>query len=276
MTTGETQSAIPEFVFVCGAVGSGNTFMFSSLTADPHTYGLNEDGLGRTLENLLRPENGPTCPHAVDRYVEFMHGLRHDRRTLVLKTPANIRVATDLRRFLPSSLFIVMIREPHAAVVSGISRHGDRYSIEDIARIWRSDYEHLPEVGGNGLVITFDELASDPVAALSRVAEIMPLAPEVFTYATRVNRPDRSATDRWKSKVDETARREVERWVAELGLTEIYRAAQSRVGVGAKLQLATGPHAADGGRWLTPLSLAKKQFFRAWYWLKRSGPLRDL
>lgn len=60
MTTDARRSPIPEFVFVCGAVGSGNTFMFGSLTKDEHVYGINEDGLGTTMRNFLRPENAST------------------------------------------------------------------------------------------------------------------------------------------------------------------------------------------------------------------------
>lgn len=259
---------IPEFVFVCGAVGSGNTFMFGSLTKDPNVFGINEDGLGTTLQNFLRPENASTCPHAITEYTAFMHRLRKDRRTLILKTPANIRFATSIHEHLPGSRFIVMIREPHAAIVSGISRHGERYSIEDIARIWLSDYEHLAEAGHDAVVITFDELVSDPRAALSRVAEFLPLDTEVFTYATRVNRPDRSTSEWWRSKIDESVQREVERWVDELGLADIYRAAQTGEGAGAR-----APSVETGGlarsRVLAPFVVARKQFFRAWYRLTR-------
>ncbi len=269
MTTDARRSPIPEFVFVCGAVGSGNTFMFGSLTKDEHVYGINEDGLGTTMRNFLRPENASTCPHAIDEFVAFVHRLRHDRRTLILKTPSNIRFATNIREYLPNSRFIVMIREPHAAVVSGISRHGERYSIEDIARIWLSDYEHLAEAGDDSVVITFDELVSDPTAALSRVAEFLPLGPEVFTYATRVNRPDRSTSEWWKSKIDEPVQHEVERWVAKLGLAEIYRAAQGNAAAHGPGARVTQRDALAGYRFLAPLVAARKQVFRAWYRLTR-------
>lgn len=267
--TNVRHSSIPEFVFVCGAVGSGNTFMFGSLTKDKHVYGINEDGLGHTMQNFLRPENASTCPHALDELVALMHRLRHDRRTLILKTPSNIRFATDIRKYFPSSRFIVMIREPHAAVVSGISRHGERYSIEDIARIWLSDYEHLDKTGDDSVVITFDELVSDPSGALSRVGEFLPLGDEVFTYANRVNRPDRSTAEWWKSKVDESMQREVERWVAELGLAEIYQAAQGNAG---ENKLQDGPRfrgAPARNRFLARLVVAKKELFRVWYRLTR-------
>ena len=270
MTTERERSTIPDFVFVCGAVGSGNSFLFSSLTMDKNVYGLNEDGLGRTLENLLRPENVSTlCPHGVDRYVEFMHRLRSDRRTLILKTPANIRWATSIRKYLPNSRFVVMIREPHAAVVSGISRHGELYDIEAIARIWLSDYGHLPETGDDRVVITFEELVADPAAVLNRIADFMPLGPEVFAYATSVNRPERSASDRWRTKVDESVAREIERWVAELGLTEIYESAQDGVGLSRSVARATRRAVVGRSGIFAPLVLAKKQLFRIWYRLRR-------
>jgi len=71
--------SIPEFVYVFGAVGSGNTFMFRCLTQDENTYGVNEDAFGSTLERLVGSEKDyAKCPHSISEFIRFMQALRKD------------------------------------------------------------------------------------------------------------------------------------------------------------------------------------------------------
>jgi hypothetical protein len=254
-------SSSPDFVFVCGAVGSGNTFMFKCLTKDSSTYGINEDGFGLTLRRLITSERDmEVCPHSISMFREFLYALRADRGTLILKTPANVRHHEILRKHLGNCKFILMIREPHAAIVSGLSRHGK--DVESVARYWLRDNQYLVELGDDAFVITFDDLVRNPVNILEHVAEhIIPLSPGVFKYATRVHHAKRATSSWWQNKVDEQVRKDVEYWVKELQLEEFYRSAQT---------LGQGTHPSLGMdtqnlTLLTPLDSARRFFFKAWY-----------
>ena len=271
MTNDASRNSIPEFVFICGAVGSGNSFMFGSLTFDENVYGINEDALGVILGNFLRPENARTCPHAIDEFVGFMSRLRRDRRTLLLKTPSNVRHLEQIREYLPRSRFILMIRDPHGAIVSGISRHGAKYTVEDIARIWLSDCQQIEHSPSDSVVITFRQLVSDPRATLTRVSEtVMPVSDEAFAYACRVNRPERAGTDWWKSRVTDEQRIEVEHWVEQLGLLDVYDATRNDRGPGGE---GTGDEdvtkPSERSAIFQPLVNARRQFYRVWYRLTR-------
>ncbi|HEX4936530.1 MAG TPA: sulfotransferase, partial [Gemmatimonadaceae bacterium] len=139
----------PPFVFVVGAAGSGTTFMFRCLTQDPDTYGINEDALGPLLAQLQRSEEEfGRCPHSTAAFRDFLHALRADRPTLVLKTPSNLRCVDALRRVLPGARFVCLVREPHSAVASGLERH--RQPVADVAALWQRDMERAHEASGAG------------------------------------------------------------------------------------------------------------------------------
>ena len=220
-------SDLPEFVFVCGAVGSGNTLMFQCLIHDKNVYGINEDALGSTLERLLSSQKDMNaCPHSVAAFTRFLHDLRGDRRTLILKTPSNIRRHEILIKHLPKSHFILMVREPHAAIVSGITRHGNDKRIADIGEIWRRDTEIVLKLStsGRSSCATYEKLASNPSQVLDQIADqVMPLSPDVYQYAERMAAPERAQANRWKSKVHGSIQQEIEETVKSLSLTELYR-----------------------------------------------------
>lgn len=223
LATGKEPSFPPDFVWICGAVGSGNTFLFRCLTQDPEVYGINEDALGNTLERFIRSEiDMETCPHSVEAYVDFMHRLRKDRNTLILKTPSNIRFHRAISTHLPDSKFITTIREPHAAIVSGLSRH--RTGVERVAGIWLKDTLLIREIAFETLLVNYDDLITTPEAILERVnTELLPISSAVFRYAKKHARPGLAAPERWRSKVDEKTRREVEFWVKKHSLTLLFQ-----------------------------------------------------
>lgn len=268
MITHETDHPIPEFLFVCGAVGSGNTFMFSCLTQDENVYGINEDALGATLERFRRSEKEfGTCPHGVDAFVSFLHSLRRDRRTLILKTPSNIRRMRMILDCLPGARFILMIREPHAAIASGLRRHEAGTTVEQIARTWLADCQSHTQVGEQCIVATFDQLVRDPVLMIRRVSDyVLPLSPAVFTYASRMHRPERADGQWWRGKVDARVQDEIVHWVDELALMDHYRAVEEAAGLSAGDLCPNGPQA-KGVAW--HIRNARKVFFKAWYQLWR-------
>jgi len=270
MNSQEIDVPIPEFVFVCGAVDSGNTFMFNCITQDENVFGVNEDALGSTLDRLLLSEQEMgKCPHSVDAFVDFMYALRHDRRTLVLKTPSNIRYTKSIRKYLPKSRFILMIREPHAAIVSGLERHGVDCTVERAARIWLSDRRFYTQLDSDSIAVAFEDLVTDPTSTLRHVSDrILPLSPSVLTYAARMYRPERAKPAWWQAKVDERVRKEMEHWVEKLDLSELYRSAggTAKSSEGQPENSSTGFTARS---LVAPLVTAKKEFFRAWYRLIR-------
>jgi len=266
MSNDDINRSFPEFVFVCGAVGSGNSFMFGCLTRDERVYGINEDDFGETLRALINSQKEVgTCPHADSAFVDFMHALRHDRQTLILKTPCNIRHTQILNKYLPKSQFLFMIREPHTAIVSGIKRHGPNYSIGQIGRIWLEDCLFHTTLPDGSLRVTFDDLVTDPNSTLRYISNnLLPLSPAVFKYATRISRPERSRGEWWRSMVDEGVQKEIGRCVEELKLSELYRSVQGAIKnpYRPRVNRYSG---FDAHRLRSPLITAKKQFFRAWY-----------
>jgi hypothetical protein len=253
-------SARPPFLFVVGAPGSGNTLMFLSLVRDPHVYGVNEDAFGSTLGRLLRNDRAMgTCPHGVSRFVDFMNALRHDRATLVLKTPSNVRELPALREHLPGSRFICMIREPHAAVASGLPRH--RQSAASVAHLWKVDMERvLDSVRDDVLIVPFEALVAGPGRVFEVIAErVGPLSPEVGRYASRMADPERAADAWWQRRIDPDTQREIRRSVLDLDLPQTHR----RVLALAPAEFRDGVDRAPVRR---PLDRLRRLLFRARYW----------
>lgn len=253
----------PSFVFVCGAVGSGNTFMFRCLSQDQNVYGVNEVDLGRLLDRLIRSEKlGSKCPHSLDAYVKFMLALKGNRRTLLEKNPANIRYKATLKKYLPNSRFIAMLREPHAAIVSGLDGRSIVSTPESVARLWLSDFELVVQPDTDAIVVFYDHFVTNPAPILAAIAErIMPVSSDVYTFANRMIHPDRSAQDRWHQKVDAGTGNEIKDWVSRLGLDKLYRDALLRSDAATNGSF-------DGESWQesqNTVTKAKRLFFKAWY-----------
>lgn len=213
-----------QYVFICGAVGSGNTFLFDCMTRDENIYGVNEDALGATLERLVQSEKDfARCPHSVDTFLAFLDALRRDRRTLVLKTPSNLRRRKLIGQYLADSHFIVMVREPHAAIVSGLRRHEAGTEVEKIARTWLNDYRESVQPDNRTTIVLFENLIRQPSETLRRIDEqVMTLTPIVFQYAQQLASPQRATPAWWRSSVDGSTQVEIERWVRELRLDKYY------------------------------------------------------
>lgn len=222
-TAGKETFSPPDFVWICGAVGSGNTFLFRCLTQAPDVYGINEDALGNTLDRFIQSGiDMGTCPHGVEAYVDFMYGLRKEKKTLILKTPSNIHFHRIIRKHLPGSKFITTIREPHAAIVSGLSRH--RANVERVAGIWLKDSLLIREIGEGTLLVNYDELITSPETILEKMnTEFLQVSSAVFRYAKKHARPGLADPDRWRTRADEKTRREIELWVKNLSLTQLFQ-----------------------------------------------------
>ena len=266
----QRDNGIPEFLFICGAVGSGNTFMFNCLTQDENVYGVNEDALGSTLHRLIESERDMgTCPHSIEAFLGFLQALRRDRRTLILKTPSNLRYIEILKKYLPRPRFVTMIREPHAAITSGIARHANGTPIEKNAHIWLGDCRRYAELGGDCLVVTFEDLARNPEAVMRRISDqVLPLSESVFTYARRMHDPQRADPQRWKTKVDKDVQRQIEHWVDTLQLEDLYRSISATAAT-RRPDVSNGRAPAPSRPFRSLMARGTRQFFRGWYRIRR-------
>jgi hypothetical protein len=213
------------FLFICGAVGSGNTFMFDCLRQDPNLYSIQEAALGLTLSKL-RFSNDVLfghCPHSETAFVDFMQALRGDRKTLILKTPSNIRHAKIIKETLPQTKFLISIREPHAALASGISR--GREDLGMLAEIWRSDYEYLSDLDQTDfMVVDFGQFVTCPLKTFDAINdEIIPISAESKTYALEHALPERADENWWRRDIGKDLQSQIASQVREYGLTKIYR-----------------------------------------------------
>ncbi|EMI15306.1 tyrosylprotein sulfotransferase 2 [Rhodopirellula maiorica SM1] len=237
--------------------------MFNCLTQDNDSYGVNEDALGTTLHRLVESEREMgKCPHSVEAFGQFLSLLRGDRQTLVLKTPSNLRHAALISRLFPSTIFIKMVREPHAAITSGIARHDSNASIEENARRWLRDCDEIGNSSENSLVVAFEDLVQDPERVMKRISEsVKPLSDAVFTYAKRMHHPERADSGRWKSKLDSAKQQQVEHWVAELKLKDAYESVLSN-SIDGKMEL---PRRTVSAASTSPVAGLKRHFYRFWY-----------
>ncbi|AHG88401.1 hypothetical protein J421_0864 [Gemmatirosa kalamazoonensis] len=249
----------PPFLFVCGAPGTGNTFLFLSLVEDERVYGIDEDAFGSTLERLVRSEREfGRCPHGVAAFAAFLHALRADRDTLVLKTPNNLHALGLLRRHLPNEVAAVcMVREPRAAIVSGIERH--RRPPREVAELWARDMRLLlaPE-NADVVVARYEQLVTDPDALLDTIARRMPIAPAVRAYARRMRDPARADAARWRRRVEPDVAREIDASVIALGLDALHADVVRRADADGAWEAPPAPRT----RLLAP---ARRLLYRAWY-----------
>lgn len=190
-----------DFIFICGAVGSGNTFLFETLANNRSTYAVNEDGLGTLLNRLNASEQEfGFCSHSVDAFVHFAYRLKADRDVLILKTPSNLAHMNELTHALPNSQFILTIREPHASLVSGTRRHGR--GLEFAAHEWEKDAKRAIDKLDAAIVVSYEQLMADPKASLQPINDhAMPLEKSVFAYASQTSDPYRASPEHWKKNL---------------------------------------------------------------------------
>lgn len=212
-----------DFVFICGAVGSGNTFLFETLANNRSTYAVNEDGLGALLNRLNASEREfGFCPHSVEAFVNFAYALKSDRDVLILKTPSNLAHMEQLAKALPRSRFIITIREPHASVVSGTRRHGR--GLEFAAQEWEKDAKRAIERIDAAIVVSYENLMADPRATLQPINDhVVPLDKSVFAYASKTSDPYRASPEHWKKNLAAREVSQVQEIVATYQLDTYYQ-----------------------------------------------------
>lgn len=218
------ESRSTRFIFICGPVGSGNSFLFRCLTEGTDNYGIDEGDLGGILRRLTEPKrNNVRCPHAREAFMEFMHSLAGDRPTLIEKSPSNIRHQSLLRETLGDVHFLFTVREPRAALVSALAGRSLVKDVEHVARLWRSDCELIAAAGSEDTIVIYDEFVRSPAPTLDRIAaNVLPLGDNIYRFADRMTRPDRSDPSRWRTRVDRVTAEGIEHWVRELGLDTIF------------------------------------------------------
>ena len=244
--------------------------MFSCLTQDPRVFGVNEDAFGSTLHRLVTSEQEMgKCPHSLDAFKRFMVALRGNRETLILKTPSNIRHIKLIQRHFPSSRFILMVREPHAAIASGVARHQQGTPIDDNARLWQESYQLHTELEHISLIVNYEHLVNQPLEAIQAASQaIRPFSDEVTAYARRMHDPHRAGKDRWRTKVNAEQADEIERCIESRKLDQIYQSLLDHER--SSLRLSGDSIAKE----LTEvreglIGNLRRQFFRAWYQVKK-------
>lgn len=217
---GDQNSA--NFIFVCGAVGSGNTFLFECLANNQNLYGINEDGLGGLLTRLQQSErNYGFCPHSLEAFANFAYALKGERETLLLKTPSNLSHMDKLVDTLPNSSFIVTMRDPHASILSGTRRH--QRGIDFAAKEWEKDAKQALDSLGRVTIVSYEHLMQEPQTCLQAVNDhIMPLDNAVFSYASKAADPYRATGEWWRRNLSNAEIEDIESVVADRELVNLY------------------------------------------------------
>lgn len=215
-------------VFICGAVGSGNSFLYEIITEDQSVYGVNEDAMGGTLNRLVISEKETgKCPHSIKAFKNFLRELQGDREHLLLKTPANLLHVDLILEHFPETKFLCTLREPYAAIVSGLARH--RQSVEVVAKAWQDDAKRIANMPKNAVIIPFELLTSSPATVIEQVSQsTIPLGEKSVKYAAVKLKVDRQDPKRWEKKVDEETKNKIYQVVEELGLLSLHQELKER------------------------------------------------
>jgi len=172
-----------------------------------------------------------------------------------------------LKSHMPNSRFILMFREPHSAIVSGLKRHKFSY-VEKVARLWLCDTELYTKLDNDSMIVSFENLVRNPTAVLQRVFDrVLPLSKAAFDYGQRMHHPERAEAEWWQAKVDDQVRQDIEHWVEELGLMETYRLVSEAEDQQEALPVSAS--SVPSNSLAKALVKAKKEFFRVWYRLRR-------
>jgi hypothetical protein len=211
----------PNFLAICGAAGTGNTFLLECLTADPNTYGIDEDGFGSLLHRLITSESKlARCPHSISAFQGFLNACRGDAKTLIFKTPANLKYLDILSRHLDHMVAVTTLREPFAAISSGMRRH-HRLTLPQVMESYKNDLQRIE--GQHAYVVCFEDLVMTPTATLQRFANaVMPLHDSVFCFAERNTRRSNLVDNRWQQGLDAETCEHIQSYVSQHGLVELY------------------------------------------------------
>jgi hypothetical protein len=163
---------------------------------------------------------------AFETYVRSLHraivGHQLDgRRRIVEKSVENAEHAPTLRRMFPDCRFLHIVRNPYASLVA-IRRSKSREGFPNLvraARALQNSYYNLyrnERALDNYLVITYEELTSDPRATMTRCAEFLDiefddvlLTPTLLgepwagnsSRGTRFTAVDASPSQSWRSQI---------------------------------------------------------------------------
>ena len=217
----------PPYLAICGAAGSGNTFLLECLCNHPNTYGIDEDGFGALLKRLLESEKKlARCPHAVSAFKNFVDECRGARDTLIFKTPSNIKHLSSLKNHLPGLRVIVTLREPYSAISSGLRRH-TKLTVKQVIDAWIIDLERVESCKEE--IVCFEDFIRDPTTTLHRLNDtIMPISDQVMRFAMQNRRQSKLDSTGSLQGLEPSVKQTIESAIKQERLIERYVACRSR------------------------------------------------
>jgi Sulfotransferase family len=138
---------------------------------------------------------------------------KHQKRLWIEKTPNHVLSIPEIRRLVPSSRFIHLIRDGRAVVASlyevtrtHASPWGGSYSIERCIAEWNhaiAASSAAMDTGNDGIVIDYKMLATDPALELQTLCKFLSLSyePQILTAYSNVPSSIVNSEEEWKNRV---------------------------------------------------------------------------
>lgn len=210
-------------LFIMGTQRSGTTLLTRILSAHPDIFIQNELDLPKVFEDSSSTDS---VIEGIKRQIFIENGSSLDdlvgEKTLWgLKDPQLTEYVEVLRKFLPESKFIIIVRDGRGVTNSYMeNKWGLGTNAYCGAQRWMQEVNEqlnfMAQMPGNFLFIRYEDLVTDLKATLGQVCEFLecPLAPEMLEYdkqesyynVQRENvhtfkKPDKRLSEKWKSKL---------------------------------------------------------------------------
>lgn len=210
-------------LFIMGTQRSGTTLLTRILSAHPDIFIQNELDLPKVFEDTSSTDS---VIEGIKRQIFIESGsslddLVADKALWGLKDPQLTEYIDVLRKFLPQSKFIIIVRDGRGVTNSymenkwGLGTNA-YYGAQRWMREVNEQLGFMAEMPDNFLFIRYEDLVTDLETTLGQVCEFLacPLAPEMLEYdkqesyynVQRENvhtfkKPDITLSEKWKSKL---------------------------------------------------------------------------
>jgi hypothetical protein len=243
-TTASGKPYIPSRVFLVGCPRSGTTLLQALLGAHTDIASFPESHIfirGHRLRARLAP--GLVARRNLERFVrtaeagslykrrrftlrqqtyqlDLIHLLdeltrRRQKHLWIEKTPNHVLSIPEIRRLVPSSKFIHLIRDGRAVVASLYEvtrRHahiwGGSYGLERCINEWNGAVVAsitAMDTGDDGTVVDYQALTTDPALEIQRLCKFLTLdyEPQMLTAYSSVTSSIVKSEEAWKSRVSD-------------------------------------------------------------------------
>ncbi len=210
-------------LFIMGTQRSGTTLLTRILSAHPDIFIQNELDLPKVFEDT---SSTGSVIEGIKRQIFIESGsslddLVADKALWGLKDPQLTEYIDVLRKFLPQSKFIIIVRDGRGVTNSYMeNKWGLGTNAYYGAQRWKREVNEqlgfMAEMPDNFLFIRYEDLVTDLETTLGQVCEFLacPLAQEMLEYdkqesyynVQRENvhtfkKPDKALSEKWKSKL---------------------------------------------------------------------------